>query len=143
MILSSLGDVILPKKSPKPKSVYKPYFWAQNLFIRLKKKVPSDLIIQLYGRNKSCQKCHFEQHWSSWSTFQDASFSPQESPKFSIFEKIKDLTNLTRIFQIWSKSVLIEIKIVRNDILNNLYWYDKFSIFHSSASRSLQSWPNS
>ena len=39
------------------------------------------MIGQLYDWNKSWQKCHFEQHWSPWSTFQDASFSPQESPK--------------------------------------------------------------
>ena len=32
-----------------------------------------------------------------------------------------DLTNLTQIFQIWSYSVLVEIKVVWNYILNNLY----------------------
>ena len=25
--------------------------------------VQSDLIVQLYNRNKSCQKCHYKQHW--------------------------------------------------------------------------------
>ena len=67
------------------------------IFIRLKKKVPSNLIIQLYDWNESCQKYHFEEHWSPWSTFQEASFSPQESPKFSRLKKSKDLTNLTDI----------------------------------------------
>ena len=75
-----------------------------NLFIKFKfKKIsPLDLIVQFYNRNISCQKYSFKQHWYQWSTFQDASFSPQESPKFSRFEKFKDMTNLTQIFQIWS-----------------------------------------
>ena len=32
------------------------------LFSPIKKIVLSDLILQLYNRNKSCQKCHFKQH---------------------------------------------------------------------------------
>ena len=43
------------------------------------------MIVQLYDRNKSFQKCHFKQHWFPWSTFQDALFSFQESPKCSRF----------------------------------------------------------
>ena len=62
-----------------------------------RKIVLSKLIVQLYDWNESCQKFNFEQHWFSWSTFQDASFSPKQSPKFSRFEKIKDFTNLTNI----------------------------------------------
>ena len=62
----------------------------------------------------------FKQHWFLWSTFQDASFSPHESPKFSRFENFIDLTNLTQIFQIWLYSFIIEIKVVRNIILNNI-----------------------
>ena len=34
------------------------------------------------------------------------------------------------------------MKIVRNDILNNLYTDDKFPIFNCSPSGSLQSWPD-
>ena len=40
-----------------------------------------DMIVQLYVRNKSYEKCHFKQHLSPLSTFQDVSFSPQESSK--------------------------------------------------------------
>ena len=36
----------------------------------------SDLIIECFGRNKSCHKWYFKQDWSPWSTFQDALFSP-------------------------------------------------------------------
>ena len=61
---------------------------------RFKNKILSNLIVQLYNRNKSYQKCHFKHHWFSWSTFQDSSFSPQESPKLSRFEKFKDYSYL-------------------------------------------------
>ena len=40
-------------------------------------------------------------------------------------------------------SVLIEIKVVGNDIINNLYLHDKHPILYCSPSGSLQSWPNS
>ena len=32
-----------------------------NLLLSFKKIVLSDLILQFYNRNKSCQKCHFKQ----------------------------------------------------------------------------------
>ena len=47
---------------------------------------------------------------------------------------------MTKIFQIWSQSVLIEIEVVRNDISNNLYLHEKLLILQSSPSGSLQSW---
>ena len=108
-----------------------------------KKIVLPGLIVQLYDRNESCQKCNFGQHWSPWSTFQDASFSPPESPNFSRFEKFKDLTNLTRYFRFDHKSVLVGMKVVRNGILNNLYLNDKHPSLHYSPSGILRSWPNS
>ena len=98
---------------------------------------------QLYNRDKRYQECHFKQHWFPWSTFQDASFSPQESPKFPDSKNYKIWQIWHKIFQIWSYSVLIEIKVVGNYILNNLYLHDKLPILHSSFSGSLQSWPNS
>ena len=64
-------------------------WWRHEIF-----KFLSDLIVQLYNQNESCQKCYFKQHWSPWSTFQDASFSPQESPKNFRFEKFIDKIDL-------------------------------------------------
>ena len=55
----------------------------------------------------------------------------------------------SKIWQIWYRyfrfdnSVLIEMKVIRNDISNNLYLDDKLPILYSSTSGSLQSWPNS
>ena len=66
------------------------FYWDFKIIIL------SDLIVQLYDWNKSCQKCHFKQHWFPWSTFQDASFPRQESSKFSKFEKFND-------WQIWHR----------------------------------------
>ena len=85
----------------------------------------------------------FKQHWYLWSTFQDALFSPQESPKFPDFKNSKIWQIWHRYFRFDDKSVLIEIKVVRNDILNNLYLNDKLPVLHSFHSGRLQSWPNS
>ena len=122
------------------------FYWKTLIFVVLWiKKITStlDMTIQCFDCDESCQKCHFKQHSYSWSTFKDASFYPQESPKFPRFEKLKDLTNLTQIFEIWSYSVLIGIKVVGNYILNNLYLHDKLPILYSSPCGSLLSWPNS
>jgi len=66
----------------------------------------------------------------------------QESSKITRFEKFKDLTYLKQMFQIWSSSGLIEMKL-SEIILNNLYHHDKLPILHCSPSGSLQSLPNS
>ena len=53
------------------------------------------------------------------------------------------------IWQIWHRhfrfdhSVLIDLKVVINDILNNLYLHDKLLILHCSPSGSLHSLPKS
>ena len=65
---------------------------------------------------------------------------PEEVSKNFQIQKSKDLKNLTQIFQI---CVLVEIKGVRNDILDDLYLHDKLPIVHWSPSWSFQSWPNS
>ena len=39
--------------------------------------------------------------------------------------------------------VFVEMKVVKNGILNNLYLHDKLLILHCSPSGSLQIWPNS
>ena len=126
------GCIVLPPKG------------RQNIQIRKIRRYDisdtdiSDLMIECFDQDKSCQKFHFKQHWIRWSTFQDASFSPQGSPKFSRFEFFKDLTNLTQIFKIWSYSVLIETKVVGNYILNNLYPHEFFlfcTVFPSWASK--------
>ena len=97
----------------------------------LKKLFLSDLIVQPYVRIFFCQKCHFKQYWSTWSTFQDLSFSLQESPKNFRFEKFKDYINLIdeNISDLMKSSVLIKTKVVRNGILNNLYFHKKTSYY--------------
>ena len=76
----------------------------------------SDLTIECFDRNKSYQKCYFKQYWSSWSTYQDASFSLQESPKFKKIRKIQryDKSDRQKYFRLdhkvfWSEQKLSEI----------------------------------
>ena len=64
---------------------------------------------------------------------------PPAVTKIFQIRKIQDLTNLTQIFQILSYSLLIGIKVVGNDILNNLYLYDELPILDCPPSGSLQS----
>ena len=47
------------------------------------------------------------------------------------------------LIYIWPDSVLIEIKVVRNYIMNNFKHYDQLSRIHSFHSKSLWSWQNS
>ena len=53
--------------------------------------------------------------------------------------KFDEFLDLAQFFQIWPDSVLIEIKVVRNNILNNLHLNEKLPILQSSPSGSLQS----
>ena len=116
-----------------PPSLFENHYLKKNLI---------NLILQLYDRNKSCHKCHYKQHWFPLSTFQDALFSLQESPKFSRFQKFKDYS----YFQ-WHRSyiVLVEIKVCRNYFINNFKLHDQLSRIHSfhSMMMSLWSWQNS
>ena len=53
--------------------------------------------------------------------------------------KFYDFENLIQLFLMTPYSVLIDIKVVRNDILNNLYLHDKLLILYCSPYGSLQS----
>ena len=53
--------------------------------------------------------------------------------------KFEDFKNLIQLFLMTPYNVLIEIEVVRNYILNNLYLVDKLPIFYCSPSGSLQS----
>ena len=125
-------------------SIEEKKLWAKSLIsmysYNLKKVFVSDLIVQLYNWNKSCQKCHFKQHWYPWLTFQDASFSPHESAKFSRFEKFKDNSYFK-----WHclYTVLIKIKVVRNSVINKFELHDQLSRVHRFLSKRLWSWQNS
>ena len=88
------------------------------------------MIIQLYDRNKSFRK--FKQHWYPWSTFQDASFSPQESPNFKDSKNSKIWQICHRYFRFdlkvfWSRWKLLEIIFeyvgYMSDGLNVGWWY--------------------
>ena len=137
----------------------------------------SDLVVQLYDRNKSCQKSHLnnidshdqpsrmdrspprihqhfpnsknskitvisndtrvgkvgkypgEKHWFPWSTFQDASFSPQELPKIQTLQ----------LFPMTPYIVLVEIKVVKNYVTNNFKLHDQLSRICSFHSKSFWS----
>ena len=75
----------------------------------------------------------------TWSTLQDASFSLQESTKFSRFEKFKDLTNLINkdisdlIIECFDRN-----KSCQKCHLDNIDFYDQPSRMHPSPSRSRQ-----
>ena len=56
---------------------------------------------------------------------------PPGASKVDQTHKFDDFLNLIQLFSITPYSVLVEIKVVRNDILNNLYLHDKLPILHS------------
>ena len=85
------------------------------------------MIVQLYDRNKSCQKYLFKQHWFPWSTFQDALFSLKESPKFFRFEKFKD----NSYFQ-WHRTLGHIILIDHHEIFSDITFFIGKSSFKTN-----------
>ena len=95
------------------------FFRIENLYFQFihksfKKIVLSDFIVQFYKRNKTCQKCHFKQHWYPWPIFQDASFSPLGFAKICQIHKIQRFDKSDKYFRFdhrvyWSKQSLSEI----------------------------------
>ena len=65
-------------------------------------------------------------------------FPPRSRQNFPI-QKIQRFDKSDRHFRFDDKSVLIEIKVIKNDILINLYLRDELPILHCSPSGSLQS----
>ena len=58
------------------------------------KIILSDLVVQFYNKNKSCQKCNFKQYWFPWSTFQEHCSPSRSRQNSKRFEKFKDKINL-------------------------------------------------
>jgi len=110
--------------------------------INLIDKNISDLIIEYFDRNKSCQKCHFKQLIIRWKTSYFAIFSLWEPPKFIKLTYLMIL-NLIQLVPITPYTVLVEIKVVRNNVINNFELHDQLPRIHSFHSKSLWSWQNS
>ena len=50
---------------------------------------------------------------------------------------ILDSSNLIKLFPMTPYSILVEIKVVRNDVMNNFKLHDQLSRIHSFHSKSL------
>ena len=91
------------------------YIFTEQLYNR---------IVQNYIRNKSCQKFNLNN-----IDIQDQPSRMHRSPPRSRQNfpdsKNSKIWEIWQIFQIWSYSVLIEIKVVRNNILSNMFRFEK------------------
>ena len=56
---------------------------------------------------------------------------------------ILDSSNLIQLFPMTLYSVLVEMKVVSNDVMNNFELHNQLSRIHSFLSKSLRSWQNS
>ena len=108
-------------------------FRIENRYFQfIHKSLKISLIVQLYDRNKSCQKCCL-------TTLHRSHPRSRQNCPDSKNSKIWQIRH--RYFK-YDHSVLVEIRLVRNYILNNLYLHDKLPIVHCSPSAILWSWPN-
>ena len=102
----------------------------------------SDLIIECFDRHKSCQKWYFEQLISRWKIPIWQS-SPSGSLQSLPHSQIWWFLNLIQWFPIARYTVLVEIEVVRNYVINNFKGRDQHSRIHSFHSKSLYSLQNS
>ena len=68
---------------------------------------------------------------------------PPGASKVDQTHTFDDFLNLIQLFSITPYSVLVEINVVRNYVINNFKLHDKLSRMHSFHSKSLWSWQNS
>ena len=64
-------------------------------------------------------------------------FLPPGASKVDQTHKFDDFLNLIQLFPITPYSVLVEIKVVRNYVINNIKLHDQLSRIHSFHSKSL------
>ena len=68
---------------------------------------------------------------------------PPRHSKVDQTHKFDDFSNLIQLFTMTASTVLVEIKVVRNYVLNNFELHDQLSRIHSFHSKSLWSCQNS
>ena len=128
------GCIILPPGVAKNFQIRK----NKNKKINLIDKDISNLIIECLDRNKSCQKLYSKQFTSQWKTSYFAIFSlrePQKKPNSQIWWFL----NLIQLFSITRYTILVEIKVVRNNVINNFELGDQLYRIHSFHSKCLWS----
>ena len=69
----------------------------------------SDLFIESFGRNESCQKWYFEKHYIAMIKFLICTVLPPGSSRVDQTDKFDDFLNLVQLFET-PYTVLIEIK---------------------------------
>ena len=120
---------IFIRKSDIHKSLIK-YFcqiWSYNFMIEI--KVVRNVILNNIDLHSQLSRMHCS--------------LPRSRQKFSDSKNLKNWQIRHRYFRYEHSVFLVRLKVVRNDILNNLYLHDKLPIVHCSPSMSLWSWPNS
>ena len=68
---------------------------------------------------------------------------PSGASRVDQTHKFDDFLNLIHLFPITPYSVLVEIKVVRNYVMNNFKLHDKLRILRCYPYESLQTCPNS